>query len=188
MIVSLNDTATGDYSTVISTADLKKHLRVTHSDEDSLIEAYRAAACEFVNAYCNTRIVSGTISFNASGFDAVIELPVAPVIRVTSVKYSTSKGGTKVTLDPSQYYVENNRKPAVVKFITAPGVDSQDPSPVQILADVGHSTTPEALKQAVRFLVAHYYENRQAAEAATIKEIPLGIYSLMNPYRNISFY
>jgi|DEB0MinimDraft_6_1074348.scaffolds.fasta_scaffold24903_4 uncharacterized phiE125 gp8 family phage protein len=188
MIVSLNDTTQADYSTVISTADLKAHLRVTHSDEDSLIEAYRAAACEFVNAYCNTRIVDVTIAFNASGFDAVIELPVAPVIRVNSVQYSVSKGGAKVTLDTGQYYVEKNRKPAVVKFISAPGVDSQDPSPVLISADVGYSTPPESLVQAVRFLVAHYYENRQAAEAATIKEIPLGIYSLMNPYRNISFY
>ena len=188
MIVSLNDTARGDYSTVISTADLKAHLRVTHSDEDSLIEAYRTAACEFVDAYCNTRIVSGTVAFNASGFASVIELPVAPVIRVTSVTYTTSKGGATQTMPTSEYYVEKNRKPAVIKFITAPGVDSQAVAPVQITADVGHATAPEALKQAIRFLVAHYYENRQAAEAASVKEIPLGIFSLMNPYRNISFY
>ena len=44
----------------------------------------------------------------------------------------------------SEYYVEKNRKPAVIKFITAPGVDSQAVAPVQITADVGHATAPEA--------------------------------------------
>tara|TARA_R100000353_G_scaffold154519_3_gene113245 strand:- start:68 stop:634 length:567 start_codon:yes stop_codon:yes gene_type:complete len=187
MIVSLNDTARGNYSSVISTADLKAHLRVTHSDEDTLIEVYRAAACEFVEAYCNTRIVSGTINFNASGFASIIELPIAPVIRVNSITYKTSKDGATQTLASSQYYVEKNRKPAVLKFITAPSVDSEDPAPVVINADVGHTTAPESLVQAVRFMVGHFYENRQAAEAASVKEIPLGIFSLLNPYRVISF-
>lgn len=95
MIVSLNDTARGDFSTVISTADLKAHLRVTHSDEDTLIEAYRTAACEFVDAYCNTRIVSGSITFNASGFASVIELPVAPIIRVNSVSTRQAKAAQR---------------------------------------------------------------------------------------------
>lgn len=187
MIVSNKDITVQDYSTVISTADLKTHLRVTHSDEDALIGAYRTAACQFVEAYCNTRLTESTVEFYASGFAAIIELPLAPIVRVNSVKYSTAKGAALSTLSSSEYYSEINRKPAVIKFITSPSVDSEDPTPVVISADVGQGTTPEALIQAVRFLVGHYYEHRQAAEAATIKEIPIGIFSLLEPYRTISF-
>ena len=187
MIVSTQDTGSRDLSTVISTADLKTHLRVTHSDEDSLIEAYRTAAVQFVEAYCNTRVVSGSMYFYASGFASIIELPIGTVIRVTAIEYSTAKGGALTAFPSTEFYVEKARQPAVIKFISSPSVDTSDPTPVRITADVGHQTPPEALKQAVRFLVGHYYENRQAAEAASVKEIPIGVFALMNPYRTISF-
>ena len=181
------DAETSDYTTVISTADLKAHLRVTHSDEDGLISAYRTAACQFVEAYCNTRLTNVEVYVDFSGFAALLEIPVGPTIRVNSVQYKTSKTADYTTLDGSEYYVEKGRKPAVIKLITSPSVDSENPSPVRVSVDTGYQVTPEALVQAVRFLVAHYYEHRQAAEAASIKEIPLGIFSLMEPYRILSF-
>jgi uncharacterized phiE125 gp8 family phage protein len=187
MIVSTANAAAADFSTVISTADLKTHLRVTHSDEDGLIEAYRTSACQFIEAYCNTRLTSQSVYYYADGFSAIIELPIGPIISVDAVQYQADKDGAKLTLDSSTYYVEKARNPAIIKLITSPSVDADDPTPVRITATTGYTSTPEALVQAVRFLVAHYYEHRQAAEAATIKEVPLGLYSILNPYRTISF-
>ena len=48
MFVSVENAAAANYATVISTSDLKDHLRVTTSEEDSLINSYRTAACQFV--------------------------------------------------------------------------------------------------------------------------------------------
>jgi len=186
-IVSVQNTETPDFSTVISTADLKAHLRVTHSDEDSIINSYRTAACQFVENYCNTRLTDHTVNFYANYFSSVIELTLAPCIRVNNVKYSTAKGAALTTLSSTQYYTETNRNPAVIKFMTAPSVNTDDIAPIVINADIGYSTAPEALVQAVRFLVSHYYENRQAAEVAKIKEVPIGVFSLMEAYRTISF-
>lgn len=48
--------------------------------------------------------------------------------------------------------------------------------------------TPEPLKEAVRQLVAHLYENREASIVAVSAELmPLGLYDLMAPYREWSF-
>ena len=71
--------------------------------------------------------------------------------------------------------------------MTAPSVDNDAIAPVRVTATCGYATTPEPLVHAVRLLVAHYFENRQAAEVGNIKEIPLGIKSLLNTYRSISF-
>lgn len=187
MITSVQNTETPDFSTVISTANLKAHLRVTHSDEDTLIEAYRTAACLWVENYCNTRLTNHTVNIYASGFSSLIELPIGPCIEVTAVQYSTAKDAALSTLAASEYYAETNRNPAVIRFITLPSVDTNNPSPVKIVANIGYDTCPEALVQAVRFMVGHLYEHREAAEAATIKEVPFGILSLLEAYRTISF-
>lgn len=187
MFVSVQNVSAANYSSVISTADLKAHLRVTSSDEDSLIESYRTAACEFVENYCNTRLNSQNVYFYAHSFAALGEFPIAPVQSVTAVEYKATKDGAYLSWAATNYYTELARNPALIKFIAVPSVDANAITPIRITCVCGHSSTPEALVQAVRLLVAHMFENRQAAEVGNIKEIPLGIYSLMNTYRTISF-
>jgi len=47
---------------------------------------------------------------------------------------------------------------------------------------------PEPLKEAVRQLVGHLYENREATIIAASAELmPLGLYDLMAPYRRWTF-
>ena len=187
MFVSVENVAAANYATVISTSDLKDHLRVTSSDEDSLINSYRTAACQFVENYCNTRLTSQSVYFYAQAFGAIGEFQISPVISVTAVEYKTSQGGSYISLASTNYYVERARVPALIKFMTAPSVDNDAIAPVRVTATCGYATTPEPLVHAVRLLVAHYFENRQAAEVGFIKEIPLGIKSLLNTYRSISF-
>ena len=187
MFVSVENAAAANYASVISTSDLKNHLRVTSSDEDSLINSYRTAACQFVENYCNTRLTSQSVYFYASTFGAIGEFQISPVISVTAVEYKTSQGGSYISLGSTNYYVERARVPALIKFMTAPSVDNDAIAPVRVTATCGYATTPEPLVHAVRLLVAHYFENRQAAEVGFIKEIPLGIKSLLNTYRSISF-
>ena len=186
MIVSLKDNATFNSSAVITTAKLKGHLRVTHSDEDTLIDAYRQAACEFVHAYCNTRIKATAVTAKFSGFSAQLELPCGPATSITSIKYRNA-GGALTTMDFDNVNFDINRSPVLLRFKTIPDVDPHHPAPVEIVFAAGYATPPEPLVQAVRFLVAHFYENRQAAEVANVREIPMGVYALLNPYRAVSF-
>jgi uncharacterized phiE125 gp8 family phage protein len=187
MFLSVENATAANYATVISTSDLKNHLRVTSSDEDSLVNSYRNAACQFVENYCNTRLTSQSVYFYAQAFGAIGEFQIGPVISVSAVEYKTSKTGSYITLDSANYYVEKARVPALIKFMTAPSTDGDALAPIRVTATCGYSTTPEPLVHAVRLLVAHYFENRQAAEVGNIKEIPLGIKSLLNTYRSISF-
>ena len=85
MAYSIVETTTPTYSAVISTADLKAFLRVTHSDEDTLIEAMRAAAIQHVESFCNIRLGDRTAVMYLDDFPQAMEIPVGPVNSITSV-------------------------------------------------------------------------------------------------------
>lgn len=53
-----------------------------------------------------------------------------------------------------------------------------------------HDGTPEPLKEAVRQLVAHLYENREATlvgNTLTITDVSPGLFDLIAPYREYAF-
>ena len=73
---------------IISTAELKKHLRVTHALEDSLIEAARLAAISYVENYCNVLLGS----YSATGYLRdwrYATFPVGPLSAVLIVSQLT---------------------------------------------------------------------------------------------------
>ena len=47
-MMTVEITGTPDLDSIITVAQLKEHLRVDHTDEDTLIEAYRDAAIAWV--------------------------------------------------------------------------------------------------------------------------------------------
>ena len=186
MLLSVKDNAVFNSAAVLTTAELKAHLRVTHADEDGLIEAYRQAACEWVNAYCNTRIKSTAVTAKFTGFSAQMELPLGPAVSVSSIKYRNG-AGTLSTFDFDKVQFDLNRQPPLMRFKEIPDTDPHAVAAVEIVYVAGYASVPEAMAQAVRFLVGHFYENRQAAEVATVREVPMGVKALLSSYRSISF-
>ena len=190
MFVSTKEVDAPSYTNVVSVSDMKEHLRITHTDDDRYLEALRDAACSFVEAYTN-RAVTGarTVEFNYSGFSSVLELPRGPVNQINSVRYTTSLGAspTYLTSAAGDWYFDTNREPAVVRFPSPPSANTDDVAPVVISAEIG-GNLPRAMKHAILLLVAHFYENRQSVVTGTIAtEVPLGLRSLLNPFRIVSF-
>lgn len=173
---------------VISTADLKLFLRVDHDEEDTLIEALRAAAIAHIENYCNLKLGSVSAVMYLDDFPSWFEIPYGPVTAVNSISYNVSPTST-ITLDTGTYYVDLNRKPARVAVINPPSVYDYVYGGAQISLTLGYTEAevPSALVHAVRLLVGHYYEQRQESIAGTIiASIPSGVHSLINPYRIIS--
>ena len=169
--------------------EVKLHTRVDHSAEDSLLEAYIVAARMFCEETTSRALITQTIEVNFDAFPdscREITIPVAPVQAIDSVKYIDENGDTQ-TLDPSAYSVSVGNvgriKPAKghqwPKALEALDV-------VKITATVGYGDTsdkvPEVIKQAMRLLVAHFYENREAASIRKIEQAPLAVQALLNLY------
>lgn len=176
-----------DLDNVVTVAELKTYLRVDNTVEDSLITALRASAVQYVEEYCNSRI---GVTAALGALDAFYNsfFPVGPVVAINSVTY-VQTGGTTQTLSANSYYYDAASEPARIAFHDVPDLETYALSRVTIGFTVGFSIdgVPEPIVTAIKMLVAHYYENRRAVTSGSAipRTVPLGVESLLSPYRVI---
>jgi uncharacterized phiE125 gp8 family phage protein len=178
-------TGTPDLDAVISVADLKEHLRVDHSDEDTLIEAYRDAAIKWVEDYCNTRLGDVTAVYHMDAFHTTT-IPVAPVSAISSVTYLDQAGDSQ-TLGTGYYWFDLKRQPARITFDNAPDVFDDTYNAVQVNMTIGYAeaSIPTPIVHAVRLMAANLYEQRQPVTHSQMYEVPMGLHSILSPYRTV---
>jgi len=178
-----------DQDTIITVADLKAHMRVTHTAEDTLISALRSAAISWVEEHCNIKLGSYTARGYLPGFYNSY-IPIGPVTAVTEVKYQTT-ADTDYTTDlttlvAGNWFTDTISQPARIAFRDYPNVYEYALTPVVVSFTAGYGTVPAPVLQAIRLLVAHMYENRQEEIVGTITtRLKFGLDALLNPFRII---
>ena len=178
-----------DQDTIITVPDLKAHMRVTHTAEDTLISALRSAAISWVEEHCNIKLGSYTARGYLPGFYNSY-IPIGPVTAVTEVKYQTT-ADTDYTTDlttlvAGNWFTDTISQPARIAFRDYPNVYEYALTPVVVSFTAGYSTVPAPVLQAIRLLVAHMYENRQEEIVGTITtRLKFGLDALLNPFRII---
>ncbi|HWA18964.1 MAG TPA: head-tail connector protein [Devosia sp.] len=122
-------------------------------------------------------------------FPAIIELVLPPLQTVDSIKCCDDAGELQ-TLSPSAYRVTG-----VGSWLTeiAPAYGTSWPSTryqaatIEVTFTAGYGGTaedvPAPILQAIRYLVAHWYENRAAVERTAFAAVPYGVESMLAPYR-----
>lgn len=179
----------------VTLAEAKAHCHIDVSDEDDLVEALITAAREHAEDYCRRSFVRRTLEMRLDCFPAVIRLPRGPVSSVTHVKY-TDSGGSLATMDADDYQADLYSQPArilpafgatwpvtkpgtvnsvLVEYVAgyAPGAGS----PTDVAENV-----PQAVKSAIKLIVAHLYENRELAAPVALTKLPLTVEHLLAPY------
>jgi len=118
-----------------------------------------------------------------------IRLPLPMTVSVESLSYLATDGVTVVTIDPSNYTVDLTSEPA--RISPAPGFTwpyQQNYIPGQVRVNFTAGTygdgvevnkCPQTIIWAMYLLIGHLYENRSAASADSLKEIPLGVAELL---------
>jgi len=178
-----------DQDTIITVADLKTQLRVTHSLEDTLIGAMRSAAISWVEEHCNIKLGSYTARGYLPGFYNSY-IPIGPVTAISEVKYQTTADKDYdtdlTTLTATNWYTDIISQPARIAFRDYPHTYEYALTPVVVTFTAGYSTIPAPVLQAIRLLVAHMYENRQEEVIGTITtRLKFGLEALLNPFRII---
>ena len=176
-------------ATIVSTADLKTHLRITFSDDDTYIATLGKAAVNMIEEFCNIYLNPTVLTQYGNKFSDLTILYKSPVSSSVSpvVKYTT--GGVLTTLASSEYEFVPLIKPARLypdQGISLPATDDLFQA-WQIEYTAGYPTTadiPDALIQAIKITVSDMYENRQSVIVGKIaSEIPKTAEYLMNPYK-----
>lgn len=184
----------------LTLAEVKEHLRVTTTNEDSIIAAYLAAARQSIegpDGFTGRAFVAQTWELVIDEFPtAEVKIPLPPLREVVSIKYDDGNGDEQ-TLDPSLYYVDDVSEPGWIVPVTAgwpSTLDAINAVRVRFTAgyapDTGVSPTdyganvPDNIKSAILLLVGSLYENREEVVAGTtLTELPWGVEALLRPSR-----
>lgn len=164
---------------------------LAHPD-DAMVTLFLGTAREYVEQFTGQTFAQAVFEYRAVPDSTGIVLPVPPIISVDLITY-LDEDGLLVEVDPSVYRLNDDdmTSPVVelksgqswplatathrVKFTAGHSLPGESPA---------YNVLPFAVKAAMLLLLGHYYENREASLAgAPITTIPLGVESLLRPYR-----
>jgi uncharacterized phiE125 gp8 family phage protein len=174
--------------------EVKMQLRITSSDEDSLLQEYIVVAYDFLsgpdgwlNGCC--LLAETWEMYLASNIQPRFELPLRPIASNTVSLFDiVNSDDTFTAVDPEIFHVvPGGAFSAIQRSVTTPwpytGTFSHRTYRVRFVA--GYTTAadiPAPLKLAMKMLVAHWYRNREAVGTAG-DEIQFGLRALAGRYR-----
>jgi uncharacterized phiE125 gp8 family phage protein len=168
----------------LTLAEAKAYLRVEHADDDALIAALIAGARGHVEARTRRGLITQGWRIVRDGWpaDGRVAAPLAPLRQVTAARVY-DPDGLAHALDLQAFIVEPETIAVVPWSIAQPG---RIAAGIEIDVTVGYGPAaadiPEPLRQAVRLLLAHWYENRGVVARETAP-LPSTVDALLAPYR-----
>ncbi|MEJ8573127.1 head-tail connector protein [Microbaculum marinum] len=181
----------------LSRADAKAFLRLEHDDEDTLVDTLIAAARLHVEAAIRRVLVSQTWRLTLDGWPPpspggrIVEMPLSPVISVDTVTVYDAEAVPAVLADTA-YVADLSSWPAriLMREGTAPVAPGAPIAGIEVVFTAGYgeaSDVPAPIVQAIRLLVAHWYEIREpVAFGGPANPVPDTLAALLAPYRAVS--
>ena len=174
----------------LSLAEAKAFLRVEHGDDDDVIASLIATARLHVEAQTRRALItqSWRLVRDAWPTDGRLHVTPAPLKALIAARVY-DVGGDAAALD-LQSFVVDAAGGAIVFAPWAVAQPGRSAAGIELDVTVGYgdaaSDVPEPLRQAVRLLVAHWYENRGLATTASVTVLPATVAALLAPYRVLS--
>jgi uncharacterized phiE125 gp8 family phage protein len=162
---ALTRTITG--SEPLTLVEAKAHLRIDEDYENDLLNDLISTAREKLEQDTQRTLPASTWTVTMDAFPSstscVIELPMPPAIAVTSINY-VDPDGTVTLWSSANYVVDANTTPGYVRLVYGEDwPDTRDErGAVRIIYTAGYTTHLYRVKQAMRLLIGHLYENREA--------------------------
>ncbi len=182
-------------SELITLEEARLHLKLdaegspaSHPDDD-LVEVLITAARQAAENFMNAKVGEYELELRLANFASEIEIPDR-VVSIDLVTYIDTDGTTQ-TVDSADYELAGTPAAPILRPVYdgnwPTDVRDQDDA-VRIRYTTGYSTgspntLPAAIRAAMLLTLGHLYANRQAAAERQAYELPLGVTSLLMPYR-----
>lgn len=177
----------------VQLSDIKAHLRVSDTDEDTLISSLITAARVHVEHLLMRKMITQSWAYFLDQWpdNDTINLPLNPVQSLNSIAVF-DKDNNSIIVPPSEYYVDLAGDPCRVVWLAA----GNRPKPnrvangIEVKFTTGYGDNPgdvpEPLKQAITLLVSHWFERREPVEVGELPaQVPMMISTLLAPYRSL---
>jgi uncharacterized phiE125 gp8 family phage protein len=174
----------------ITLAEAKEFLRVEHSADDDVIAALIAGARVHVEAQTRRALIAQSWRLVRDAWPAGGRLPLLPVpLRELLAARVIMRDSTAQNINLNLFTVDKAGAPAMLAF--CPGTLPMSDRPIagiELDVETGYGAAPadvpQPLRQAIKLLVAHWYENRGlSAIAHEVNVLPLTVNALLAPYR-----
>lgn len=181
----------------VSLAEAKAHLRVDIDDDDDLIGQLIEAAVDAAQIFTRRQFIEAEFIWTADRFPSgskAIELPRPPLISVESITY-IDDDGEDVEMDVADYVVDETD---LTGGRVTPAYEAtwplarNTPASVRVAFTAGYgdeaSSVPAGIRAAIKLIIGHLYENREAVIVGTIAtEVPMAAQSLLMAHRAYEF-
>ena len=154
----------------VTLAEAKAHCRVDTSADDTLMQGYITTAREWVEDYIDRALVTQQLVMKLDAFPAEIELPRPPMIAsgtatAVTITYVTGEAGGTATLSASEYRVDRDSTPGVIRTLYGGSWPSHllDQNSVTVSWWAGYgdaASVPQRVKSAILMCVHELYEKR----------------------------
>lgn len=190
-IVSLETAAAAP---ILTTAEAKAALRVSHTDDDSLIDALISTATAYLDGWegaLRRALVNQQwrVSVCAADYSGRLWAPLSPVSSAVTVQYYAPNADTLSTATLSDFRLIKAPDWAYLEpkpGFAWPSVDDR-PDALQAVFTCGYgdaaSAIPATIRHAAKLLVGHLYENREETTALRLARLPFGFDALIHPHR-----
>lgn len=170
----------------VTLAEAKMQVRLDEADDAPLLPSMIGSARRKVEEFTRRQLVTATFTLKLDRFPLgpTINVPRPPLQSVSSITYVDPDGDVK-TLATSVYSVDTDSQPGRISLAYGqvwPAIREQDNS-VVITFPCGYgaaTAVPDTFKDAIRLLIAHRWENREAVVTGMVaKELPEAVTSLL---------
>jgi uncharacterized phiE125 gp8 family phage protein len=174
----------------VTLAEAKAHCRIDHDAEDMLVSSLILAARLHIEHNLDLALVSQgwSLYLDAWPGGVHVELPLAPLIGVQSIRTHDADGDAFI-VDPGDYSIDAaSRCPRIALSSGASRpVPGRALNGIEIAFTAGFGAAaddvPMPIRQALKMLVAHWYEAREPAEQHA-ESVPGTVAGLIAPYRS----
>ena len=156
--------------------DVKSHLYITHTNDDTYLTALITRARKQIQNYCSIAIGSQEYEWLFDGVGSVeYQIPFQPVITVDDVLEKTDFGEYTSIVLYTAYDVDGVNEKTFTPFY-----DGR----FKVQYTTGYTTVPDDLKQGWLMQIGYLYENRGDESKQGLSEM---VKDIINPYRDLSW-
>jgi uncharacterized phiE125 gp8 family phage protein len=173
-------------------AELKTHSRIEFAEEDTYLGRRILGAREDVESFTRRRLITQTLDefFDRWPCGDTIRLGASPIQSVSSVKFF-DEDDVETLLASTEYVTDLNSTPPRIRLkrdLSWPTTTLREVAGVVVRYIAGYGDdpedVPERLREAIEYLAATRYENRENyATGTVVAKLPETAEALMWPYR-----
>jgi uncharacterized phiE125 gp8 family phage protein len=175
----------------VSLAEAKAFVRVEHNDDDDLLTALVAGARHLVESRTRRALITQNwrLVRDAWPADGRIDVVPAPLQSLDAVRVFDADG-VALALDLQGFVVD--RAASRLAFAPwSPAAPGRSTAGIELDITAGYGSAaidvPEPLRQALRMLIAHWYDNRGlAAIGQSVAMLPATVAALIAPHRMVA--